>query len=886
MELQSGQTLGGYQIEDYIGRGGMGSVYRAYQTGVNRHVAIKILSRELSEDPSFIGRFRQEAQTAARLEHAHILPVYEYGESDGLLYLVMRYLPSGTLRDRLQEGLLPISKVDRYFTQLTEALYYAHSEGVIHRDIKPSNVLIDTHNNVFLTDFGIAKLIQADARFTTSGGLVGTPTYISPEQAQGLSIDPRSDIYSLGVILYEMVTGKVPFDGETPIVVILKHINDPLPPPSKINPNISPEVEQVILKALAKKPDDRFVSMLDFLKAWKMALKSQGDEIQSIQELGKIEILKTVGEGKLLADQIIDSHPTPIVHYLDSTPDSRDFAVEPPLRALLLLSDPDGHAAHKIDEPWEQFKSTLQPLSANNMLVVEKTQNATIATLQQHLETEEFHIFHFIGSGISNQTQEEKLFLEDDQGRRQPWGTHYLGVVLANHRSLRLVILNLFEEDFIAQKEAFSNTAMDFIQLGIPAVIVIPFRYSDVSAYLFSKYFYTALLDQKPIDEALYLTCKEVTFQKSDPEITPVLFTRTRDHLLPKRASDELKPAVDKDFQKEQPPPPKDYFVEKPFFSAKKSYSPYLQALSQLLLQKKGLLILFLTLILVLAGWLFRTEISQFGRSAGQLITSVISQKGTSVSGETPLPITDTHGVPLVLIPKGSFLMGSSALVGGDSSNEDERPVRVVYLDNYYIDQYEITNKRYGECVEDGVCVPPAKKDVPNRVDYFGNPDYENFPVVFVSWYDAQIYCEWRGARLPTEAEWERAARGDDGRIFSWGDQEPLCSLVNFDSCVGDTTEVGSYLHGRSYYGVYDMAGNVYEWVFDWYNPYDENETTNPTGPKRGLYRIMRGGSWSSTMDGLRSANRNYNNPDYRDDRTGFRCALSYEDLITTQKVP
>ncbi|MCK6538589.1 MAG: protein kinase [Anaerolineales bacterium] len=273
-QLQPGQMLGPYRIINQIGQGGMATVYKAYQASMDRNVAIKVLPGQLAESREFTQRFQQEAHIIAKLEHPHILPVFDYGESEGVTYLVMRYLDAGTLRDKMENGRpLPLDEIDRLFTQLADALGYAHSFGIVHRDLKPSNALIDAQGNLFLTDFGIAKMLEsASPRLTQTDAIMGTPAYISPEQAQAAKVDQRSDIYSLGIILYEMVTGRVPFVAETPLAVILKHVSDPLPPPSTLKPDIPEVIERVILKALAKHPEDRFATVGEFLAAWKRAL--------------------------------------------------------------------------------------------------------------------------------------------------------------------------------------------------------------------------------------------------------------------------------------------------------------------------------------------------------------------------------------------------------------------------------------------------------------------------------------------------------------------------------------------------------------------------------------------------------------------------------------
>lgn len=281
--IQPGQMLGPYRIINQIGRGGMATVYKAYQSSIDRYVAVKVLPSQLAESREFATRFQQEARIIAKLEHPHILPVFDYGESDGVAYFVMRYLDAGTLKDRMEAGRpLPLEDIDKLFTQLAEALSYAHGRGVVHRDLKPANALIDSHGNVFLTDFGIAKILEsASPRLTQTDAIMGTPAYISPEQAQGQPVDQRSDIYSLGIILYEMVTGSVPFVAETPLAVLFKHISDPLPPPSVVKPDIRPAIEKVILKALAKDPRDRFDTAAEFVAAWERALDTVEDVAES-----------------------------------------------------------------------------------------------------------------------------------------------------------------------------------------------------------------------------------------------------------------------------------------------------------------------------------------------------------------------------------------------------------------------------------------------------------------------------------------------------------------------------------------------------------------------------------------------------------------------------
>jgi len=268
MENLIGKYLGSYKIISLLGQGGMATVYKAYQANMDRHVAIKVLPIHYAADPNFKKRFSQEARTIAKLEHPHILPVHDFGEADGYLYIVMRIVETGSLADLLkQQPLLPPAQIRQLVTQIADALDYAHTHGVIHRDIKPGNVLLDERGNCLLTDFGIAKIAESSTFFTNTGGILGTPAYMSPEQALGQKLDGRSDIYALGVILYQMATKSLPFKADTPMALAFKHVNEPLPPPRTVNSSIPPQVEQVIIKSLSKQPADRFATARDLAQA-------------------------------------------------------------------------------------------------------------------------------------------------------------------------------------------------------------------------------------------------------------------------------------------------------------------------------------------------------------------------------------------------------------------------------------------------------------------------------------------------------------------------------------------------------------------------------------------------------------------------------------------
>jgi serine/threonine-protein kinase len=233
-----------------------------------------------------------------------------------------------------------------------------------------------------------------------------------------------------------------------------------------------------------------------------------------------------------------------------------------------------------------------------------------------------------------------------------------------------------------------------------------------------------------------------------------------------------------------------------------------------------------------------------------------------------PLEIVDSSGVTMRLIPDGDFTMGSNR---DDDINND---AHLVSINAFYMDIYEVTNARYADCVMTGICSPPHESKSEFRPEYFGNTQYADFPVVYVDWSMAQTYCEWRDARLPTEAEWEKAARGTDGRTYPWGEGGD-CEHANFDGCVGDTSAVGSYTSGVSPYGLYDMAGNVFEWVSSINKSYPYDPTDGREELTGRASRVIRGGGWSHTAHDVQSFYRSWIGPEYYESVIGFRCVRS-----------
>jgi len=685
------RELGEYFVFEQIGLGSMAQVYKALQPSMDRLVAIKIIGSSFSDDPHFVARFRREAQIVAALEHPHILPVIDFGEQEDTLYLVMRYVNGGTLHDLIQKGPVPPQMALRYLTEIGEALDYAHGTGIVHRDIKPKNVLLDTQGNPFIADFGLAKLI-AGGGLTGSGGhgMIGTPHYMSPEQARGQPVDGRSDLYSLGIVLYEMLTGHVPYDADSTVGIIMKQIGEEIPRVSHTNPDLPAALDIVLARALAKAPADRFPKARDLAEGVAQALGASVLTVPALQ-LSPPKLKGTAGISGI-------------------------------------------------------FRDLRQALSNKGWLT----------------------------SGVS---------------RTLTWSKPILNRVrtLPPERQQSLMIL-----------------------ASVAAVAMIAF-----------SFFSRAVQNPLPL---LTLTSTAPTTAAS-PQPTPVAGT------------------------------------------ARPTTNPSLATATQAL--------------------------------------PTPDKPGATIVWEKDL-------MPMVYVPAGNFLLGAAE--SDMMAREDEKPQLVVYLDAFWIDQTEVTVAQFQDFVNDTEYQTDAERAcckelyaqtggmvlVPSVVfgrkanwklpEGTGAPSaLPRRPVVQVSWNDAEAYCRWAGRRLPTEAEWDKAARGTQGLIYPWGnvfneDRTNFCDKncggnwrnVGYDDTAARTSNVGLFSKGVSPYGAFDMSGNVWEWVNDFYDfrGYYRFPTANPPG-LAGTDHVTRGGSWADSIDRVRATARDSDPPDGRNNVTGFRCATS-----------
>jgi serine/threonine protein kinase len=623
----SGQSLGRYHILEPLGEGGMATVYKAYDTRLEREVAIKVIRTDIFGPAvlqRLLERFKREAHALASLTHPNIVSILDYGEHNDAPYLVMPYLPGGTLKQKLTNAnVLPYQQAVRLLIPIAQALAHAHKKGILHRDVKPANILIAGTGDPLLSDFGVAKMLDSEEtrELTGTGVGIGTPDYMAPEQGMGQA-DERADIYALGTVFYEMVTGRIPFRADTPMATLIKKREEPLPRPKQFVRDLPDSVENVLIKVLARNPANRYRTMPEFVNA--LEKLARGETITHKKTNGRI------------------------------------WAIAGIAGALV-----------------------------------------------------------FILCAVTG-----------------------------------IVMLTRVKNE--------------------PATAVIP-------------------LTQSPLQTGL------------EPASTQpvVLFTQA-------------------------------------------GLSPTLPSIPP-----------------------------------------------TSTPG---VFAPETHVNPLdqaemVLIPASTFEMGlddaQAATLRMMCQNcgdvfRASQPSHTVTLDSYLIYKTEVSNRMYNLCVQDGACNPPVRYNSETRGSYYADPKYEKYPVVFVTWYAAEKYCQWAGGHLPTEAQWEYAARGPKGNLFPWGENLPNENLANIANFLNDTTPVDEYPQGASPFGLLNLTGNVWEWVFDWYQAdyyQTNNNWLNPQGPESGDYRdgdnlkSGRGGAYWIAAGNSGAGIRDWYQAGSAGSAVGFRCA-------------
>lgn len=630
------------------------------------------------------------------------------------------------------------------------------------------------------------------------------------------------------------------------------------------------------------------------------------------------------------------SRKTPIIRTSTLPLTIPPLTIEPPLSILGMIASPRNLPQLDVQMEKERLEKSLQDLQKTGLVKLHWLEGQTWRELQRAMRHGPWHVFHFIGHGGFDKSRDEGfLAFCDDQGERDDMSATSLARLLADHSSIRLVVLNACEGARSGQEDVFSSTASILLRHGITAVLAMQYAISDRAAVEFSRTFYEALADGLPVDAAVVEGRLGISlaFDDSLEWGTPVLFSQSVDgnifDITPKQLEAPEPVSIASKPSAETPKPEREITGSQPD-QTQQVATPTLSKFSGVMKLPKTWItagiIIGIILTLFIGGVVINNALDNepvigvlFTKTASPTftITTEFTPSPTLHASDTPIPsstptasqtptvtitpsstplpqmIIDKKRVTMVLIPGGRYQMGldtelayKECLRYEPTCNKvrfaDGAPVHPVDIDTFYMDEKEVTNAQYSDCVKAGQCPPPQATESSSRSTYYGNLLYADYPVVHVSWEGASSYCEWRGARLPSEAEWEFAARGGlEGRLYPWGNDGPICSIgmkngAQFrdpKNCNSqDTGPVGQFTPNG--YGLYDMAGNVWEWVADWYgiDYYRNSPTMNPSGPPSGIYRVMRGGSWDREGYFSLTTLRATFDPKNHSDQVGFRC--------------
>lgn len=766
-----GRTLGNYRIVRRLGEGGMGQVYLAEHPVIGKVVAIKVLPADFASDPGLVERFHREAAAMGALSHPNIVSIENMGVEGDTYYIIMEYVDGRALSDLLAAGPMEPRRALDIAAQVCAALVAAHKAGIVHRDIKPGNILVLPDGRVKVADFGVARILgdaargkrdrarpeeslgrarTATARLTVAGAPIGTWDYMAPEQREGASgVDERADIYSLGAVLYQMLTGLPP--------------TGVLAPPSQVNPRVSEAVDRLVMRSLSREPADRFPTAAEMLDAIRAAM-AEGRAEGAGKPRGRglayaAGVLVVVAGGAAVV--FFQLHPRPVPERPPAA-----GAVSPP--AVADVSKPPSPAPTPVAPSPPANEPPAVRITDGPIGTTDRTDVSFSWTASDPDGSVAYYLW-----GIDDPETPQRTVDASASASGLPPGEHVFYV--------RAV------DDDGASSELASRRFT--VAPNRPPSVRITTRPSSPvppGGYVFSwtasdpdggVAYYTWGLDDPSTPNRT--TASSVTLSDLSPGR----------HTLYVRAADDrgaVSPVAPVDFEVLSPPPPK------------------------------------------------------------------------------PQPSPPEED--MILIPAGKFIMGA------EGGRIDQRPAHEVYLSAYYIDKHEVTNAEYREfCRATGH--EPAAFWANAKMSMFNDPDK---PVVGVSWYDAAAYAAWAGKRLPTEAEWERAAVGREGRKFPWGGawDASRCNS-RMDDPFTYTAPVMSLPTGATPEGVYDLAGNVWEWCADWYSAtyYQISPRRNPKGPQSGTVKVLRGGSWNEYGDYLSGRFRFYAAPSYKNWHVGFRCA-------------
>lgn len=819
---------GKYRIDGKLGSGGMGDVYQATRLLIGDTVAIKVLHGHLARDPAAAERFRREAVTATKLRHRNVVTIFDVGIAAGynVPYILMELAEGYSLRQFLRGGtIVPLEFAVTVTAQVCAALDEAHRLGIVHRDIKPENIIANQTGNswqIKILDFGIAKLYdQADIGLTQDGNAMGTPQYMSPEQCMGDRIGAASDIYSVGIVLYEMLCGTVPFKGPSALAISNYQVQNAPRPPRELDSSIHPEVEAVVLRSLAKRPAERqqTASQLakDLINAATIAYRSGLAEVSAkpipepavtpdfvpfevaAEDQAEPELI--VAEGPRGEVNEILPHADVLAAGIDLTePDISGVAPEdtlvmppgPTPEVTLDLSDAQqaGSAPDVVeDRPKRERKpkdaaKKSRKTQAEGKDVPEIEVESVPAPVEQpsHADTD-------IDQASVTATESPRATIVTDKGSSATV-TDVISPVEVLDAAL-------------PHAEKAVEPANEIIDLSLTLEVA-----DTKSDELFRPEEGQSLSDGQTEKVSAATELIPPDHVPTEPDLGKV----ERDALPPEPERLDAEPAQAATVAATRPAVETEGPTHADVMNALPDDAPALFASTE----SSSRRLFYVRASVVATAFLVAISLT---------VWYFWPKPPPRVIVEPPPKPTLPPG--MVCVPGGDFTMGSNK---GDASS---RPEHKVSVGAFFMDATEVTNQEYKKFVDETGHRPPP--DWKNGTFASGR---ERFPVTGVNWEDADAYAKWAGKRLPTEAEWEFAARGSDGRLYPWGDKWDR-KLANAAGAANGLREVGQ--GGTSPFGLYDMSGNAWEWTASDAVPYPGGR---PFTSKPNDWKIIRGGCW------------------------------------------